>query len=219
MLDLHALTVITANTQTAGRGRFKRVWRSPPDVNIYATFCFFVPLDWMDMGHVPQLLALSAAKVLEFLDFRPSIKWPNDILLSSKKVAGILCETVATSNQRCVICGIGLNVNMSKEELEKIDRPATSLYAESGRHYQVKDVLRLVRDIFSQDLDRFSRSGFQAFFSEYEARSFLKPEQHVCFHDNQNVVEGIFYALNPDGSITLRLKNQKLKTFYAGEFF
>ena len=79
------VTLITASEQTAGRGRFKRRWESPPDVNIYATFCFWFDLHRTDLGHIPQILALASAQTLEMLGFFPKIKWPNDVLLGGKK--------------------------------------------------------------------------------------------------------------------------------------
>lgn len=212
------LTLVTANAQTAGRGRFKRIWHSPSDVNIYMTFCFFIPLERSDMGHIPQLLALIVAQVLESFNFKPSLKWPNDVLLSGKKVAGILCETIIEHQNRCVILGLGLNVNMSQEDLNKIDRPATSLAVEGKKIYQVTEILEQIALSFSKELDHFLKEGFIPFFAEYKKRSFLKKGQSVRFDNNQQIIEGTFYSINSDGSITLCLKDQSLKKFQAGEF-
>ncbi len=214
-----ALTLVTATGQTAGRGRFKRRWESPTALNIYATFCFFVDLAHSDIGHIPQLLALSAADSIELLGFQSiKIKWPNDILLSDKKVAGILCETTMALEKRCIICGIGLNINMPLEEIQKIDRPATSLLLEGNQTYEVESVLELILNNFSHSLKEFIKQGFAPFFEAFQKRSYLKLGQEVCFHDNQTFQKGTFYALNPDGSMTMCLANGKLKTFFAGEF-
>lgn len=213
-----ALTIVTASGQTAGRGRFKRHWVSPIGLNIYATFCFFIEFSREDMGHVPQLLALSTAQVLEELSFQPALKWPNDVLLSNKKVAGILCETVMTTQARCVVCGLGLNVNMPLEELQKIDRPATSLLAETQQSFDLNQIFNILKTQFSNHLSIFLEKGFNSFFRDFKKRSIFSPGQKVCFHDNQQVIEGTFEQLNEDGSIEIRLKNGELKTFYAGEF-
>lgn len=232
-LDPLSLTLITVDTQTGGRGRFKRKWHSPPHVNIYATFCFFlekVHFDKTSIGQIPQLLALSTAYCLESLDFKPTLKWPNDVLLSGKKVAGILCETISDPMRkgRWVICGIGLNVRMSKNELDLIDRPATSLLVEAkeGNAPDLKLVLDLIQKQFNCHLIRFLKDGFQPFFSDYKKRSHFKKGQSIRFHDNQNMVEGFFHGLNKDGSLTLDLNQNaadkteidSLKTYYAGEF-
>jgi BirA family biotin operon repressor/biotin-[acetyl-CoA-carboxylase] ligase len=212
------LTLVTASAQTAGRGRFKRRWESPANLNIYATFCFFLDLLRSDIGHVPQLLALSTAQILEELGFKPTLKWPNDILLSSKKVGGILCETVLIEKQRCVICGIGLNVNMSLEELQKIDRPATSLLVESDKNYSVLQILELIKNQFIMNLNQFLETGFTKFFHAFISRSFLTKGQRIRFHDNQKIVEGYFNHFNLDGSISLQLLNGDINIFHAGEF-
>lgn len=212
------MTVVTASYQTAGRGRFKRHWVSPANVNIYATYCCWVNHDRSDIGHVPQLLALAAAEVLEQLSFRPALKWPNDVLLSGKKVAGILSETITSSTQRCLICGIGLNINMSFEELQKIDRPATSLLVESGQLYPVDQILNQLTKSFFDKWNVFFKEGFDSFFESFKRRSYLQPGQLIRFHDNKQIIEGKFYSLNSDGSITLELNNKKLYSFYAGEF-
>jgi BirA family biotin operon repressor/biotin-[acetyl-CoA-carboxylase] ligase len=217
--DPAALTLVTATEQTGGRGRFKRKWHSPPGVNVYASFCFFLDGTRLDIGHVPQLLALSTAYSLEALGFQPLLKWPNDILLSGKKVGGILCETTAGENGRWVISGIGLNVNMSQPDIDQIDRPATSLMVEGGCTLDVETVLKLVGTQFNRNLALFLQEDFRPFFPDYEMRSCFKKGGQIRFHDNQNSIEGLFYALNSDGSVTIELEESGLKTFYSGEFF
>lgn len=212
-----ALTVITASTQTAGRGRFKRTWVSPPDVNIYVTFCFFLDLQRLDIGHVPQLLALCTAEVLEKEGFHPRLKWPNDILLSGKKVAGILSETVIQGSQRCVVCGIGVNVNMPLDICQQIDRPATSLCVEGQKPYSVEKILEALIQHFAASLSLFLKKGFESFFEGFQKRNVFKPGELVRFHDAYSVVEAFFQNLNADGSITLRLQDGTDKKFYAGE--
>lgn len=217
-LATEGVTLITAHKQTAGRGRFKRRWQSPAGLNIYATFCFFIDVKRQDIGHLPQLLALAAAHVMEDLHFTPSLKWPNDVLLNGKKVAGILCETVSAGNQRCIINGIGLNVNMPVNLLKKIDRPATSLLVEGGVELNVQTVLKQLDQKFSSYLDCFMKEGFSQFFSDFQQHSFLKPGQPIRFHDNQALLEGYFEALHMDGSVQIRLLDGSSKKFFAGEF-
>lgn len=217
-LPVGSLTLITASHQVEGRGRFNRVWISPENVNIYATFCFYVQENRRDVGHIPQLLALAAAKVLENLSLKPTLKWPNDVLLSGKKVAGILCETTTQENQRCVICGIGLNVNMQEDQLCTIDRPATSLYVESQQIYVVESILEQLIERFQRDLTVFLYQGFFPFFEGFKQRSALKFGQKIKFHNNQSIIEGTFHCLNLDGSVTICLLDQSLKTYQAGEF-
>lgn len=216
--DADALTIITADEQTAGRGRFKRVWHSPKNMNLYITFCFFVEAHFTSLGHIPQLLALSASQALEEIKFYPLLKWPNDLMLAGKKLGGILCETTSWGRGRGVIVGLGLNVNMPLEELIKIDRPATSLLVEGKQALALQTVCQLIKHQYKNNLALFFKDGFVPFFAEYEKRSFFKKGEKVIFHDNQSIVKGFFEKLNSDGSVSLLLNSGQPKTFYAGEF-
>lgn len=211
------MTIITADAQTAGRGRFNRHWVSPPGKNIYATFCFFLEKHRRDIGNVPQILAMSTAKMLEKKDFNPELKWPNDVLISQRKVAGILTETTPFSDQICMIVGIGLNVNMPLEVLKGIDRPATSLFVESGQEYNVGKVLQALQEQFVKDLMLFIEEGFHPFLEEYRRRLPIDSNKLIRFHDNRVVWEGYIAAINNDGSLSLSLADNTVKTFIAGE--
>ena len=212
------VTLVTADTQTAGRGRFKRKWESPSKQNVYATFCFLFDRMRTDIGNIPQILAVSTTKILEGLGFHPKLKWPNDIQLSEKKVAGILCETTTIDDGLYVILGIGINVNMPLDLLEKIDRPATSLMVEGGTNLKVDRVLELLQIRFMKDLEVFLQKGFPPFIDDYKLRIAMKPHENVRFHDFAHQWEGKFHSINDDGSLNLELNNGEIKRFISGEF-
>jgi BirA family biotin operon repressor/biotin-[acetyl-CoA-carboxylase] ligase len=211
-------TLVTASRQTAGRGRFKRRWESPSHVNIYATFCFWFDLERKDTGHLPQLLALAAAQTLEIEGFSPKIKWPNDLLLRGKKVGGILCETVLEQGKRGIVCGIGLNVNMSQDALNQIDRPATSLFVERDHEFDRASILEILKETFITSLEDFILQGFSPFFPLLQKRKAFNKGDQICFHDNQRLIEGVFEAIHSDGSLELKLPDGTTKIYYAGEF-
>lgn len=212
-----SLTVVTAEEQTAGRGRFNRHWESPPKQNVYATFNFFIEKHRNDIGNIPQILALSTAKMLEKLQFTPRFKWPNDLLLSEKKVGGILCETTPFSDTLCVILGIGLNVNMPLDLLERIDRPATSLLAESQQSYDLENIISLLIESFQNDLETFIDKGFYPFLPEYVSRLIHTKGSLIRFHDNRVLLEGIYESINTDGSLNLRMPSGEIRRFVSGE--
>lgn len=216
--DPCGLTLITASTQSGGRGRFNRVWVSPPNLNIYATFCFWIPVSREDIGHIPQVLAIAAAQTVESLGFFSKIKWPNDLLIQGKKMAGILCETILEGDRRGVICGIGLNVNMPPEILQQIDRPATSLFVEGDRVLEVEAVLNILKERFLDLINIFLENGFSPLFSLFEEKSALRPGDRLCFHDNQTLIEVQFVRLHSNGSVELCLADGTHKIFHAGEF-
>jgi BirA family transcriptional regulator, biotin operon repressor / biotin---[acetyl-CoA-carboxylase] ligase len=127
-----AITCISADEQTAGRGRFQRKWIAPKGKNISATFYFQLPASIPHLTTLAQLMAYTLAGVI---GIHSQIKWPNDILLSGKKLAGILCETIFDSSVVHCFLGVGINVNTTPEELAIIDQPATSLFIETQREW------------------------------------------------------------------------------------
>lgn len=164
-LDRTGLTCVSAACQTAGRGRLHRTWISPAGVNLYVSFCFFVPAERDCLFQAGQLLGLSAAELLRRQGFDVRLKWPNDLLIAGKKVGGVLCETVAVDNGLCVIAGLGLNVNMEQTALDAIDQPATSLFATSGQKREIAPLLEDLAQIFDSYLEKFLAEGFESFFS------------------------------------------------------
>jgi len=211
------ITLITADEQTGGRGRFNRRWESPANQNIYASFCFLIDKERKDTGNIPQVLALSTTKVLQKMSFRPELKWPNDILLSKKKVAGILAETVSFPEGMWMIAGIGVNINLSSDYLNKIDRPATSLYLEKHQNFDIEDVLLQLQKEFCNDLELFFKKGFAHFLPLYRQCCHADSKQLIRFHDNRQIWEGHLHSINEDGSLSLELPSGQIKTFVAGE--
>lgn len=168
-LDKKELTCVSADCQTAGRGRLHRTWVSPSGVNLYVSFCFFIPASKECLFQVGQLLGLSTADLLHKQGFDARLKWPNDLLIEGKKVGGILCETVAVENLTCMIVGMGLNVNMESSSLNEIDQPATSLFTVSGKKFEISELLQNLTEKFAENLERFLAEGFSSFFQPLSA--------------------------------------------------
>lgn len=139
-------TLIIANEQTKGKGRLGRRFSSPSGEGIY--FSLLVMPD-LELSHIPQMTiiaAMAVAKALNSLDgISVSIKWPNDIILDSKKVVGILTE--CTGNN--VIIGIGINVN-NKNFPDELKEHATSLYLTTGHTYNREELVADVMKHFNQ---------------------------------------------------------------------
>ena len=210
------MTLITADQQTTGRGRLNKKWESPEGLNIYATFCFFRDIEQKNIGNIPQVLALSAIKILKKLGFSPTLKWPNDILLSEKKLGGILTETIPELDERLILAGIGLNINMSLDALNQIQIPATSLFIERGRTFDIETLINLLSRQFSSDIELFWLKGFNPFIDLY--RSLMpKANKKIKFHHNKEIIEGEFHSINDEGSLKLILDNGEIKTFVSGE--
>jgi len=135
-------TVLAARTQTAGRGRQQRTWQTEPGRNLTFSFLWRGRVSEAWVPSLAQALSLGIATYIEGEGISAAIKWPNDILVSGRKISGILCERLgAGGDEAIVVAGIGLNVNMTPEEAAKIEQPATSLRIETGAERSVESTL------------------------------------------------------------------------------
>jgi len=214
--ELSSFTCVTALEQTAGRGRFKRQWISPRGQNIYATLFFTVPRDAPYLNNLGQLMAFACAKTLRGIGFSAQIKWPNDILIQEKKIAGVLTETVTQGKLVSLIIGIGINVNLPPEALESIDQPATSLLQLSKKNWDIQELTELLMTRFLFDLQLLQKSGFAAFQAPFENILAYKGQEITCL-DGTRTIRGICHGITPDGRLQLLLPSGEVRTLTAGE--
>ncbi|GEM_PF-74913 len=214
--DEDALTVISADEQTAGRGRQGRKWFSPKGVNLYATFCFRLPSDSPGLPSLAILGAYSVARLLEKEGLSPAIKWPNDVQIRGKKIAGVLCEVIFDGSQAQVLLGIGLNVNMRPTDLAGIDQPATSFFAETGNTWDRKDLIRKLGKQIASDLERFQEGGFAPFKEAIESRLAYKGKRIRCFDGAKEWI-GLCDSLGKEGQIVLALPGGVKKALLSGD--
>ncbi|MCB1107600.1 MAG: biotin--[acetyl-CoA-carboxylase] ligase [Chlamydiia bacterium] len=214
--DLNGFTRITADEQTKGRGRFNRSWVSPKGLNIYLTYFFTSSKSPMDLNNLAQILCLSITKLLDKEGLKPQIKWPNDVLVNQKKIAGILCETIDLHEKFGVILGAGININMPKEMLDQIDQPATSLLVETGNAHDRASLITALDAFFLEDYALYKREGFKPFYVSYDALLTHKG-MPITFIQNGTPISGTLHSLNPDGRLNLLLPNGEIKTLSSGE--
>ncbi len=152
-------TLVVAESQTHGRGRAGRGWVSPPGQGIYASLILRPRVVAAQMSQMTLLAAVAAAQTMErTTKLEPTIRWPNDLLLGDKKVAGILTESAMDRGSvSYVIVGIGLNVNGHRADLPHI---ATSLAIASHHPVDRLDVLRTLLQTWEWWYDRWRRQGF-----------------------------------------------------------
>ena len=151
-------TVIYTPHQTSGRGRYNRVWVSDDSENIYVSFVLKPEeIDNFPFVNLTQYLSIILCRFLENeFSLTPSIKWPNDILIDGYKISGILAESFMQKNElKGVVLGLGLNVNLKKETIEKIDQKAVSLFTLTGCKYAPKVLLEKICNMFFKDYDAF----------------------------------------------------------------
>ena len=158
--------------QTAGRGRMTRRWETPAGEALTQTLLLRPELPLEQAQLCTFAAALAAAKAIEEVcpEVKPGIKWPNDVVIGSKKCTGILCEMVLDGNGYAVAAGVGININQKSFEGELTDK-ATSLLLETGRTIDRWQVLCAYLKNMEQAVDALEENGFAGIAQEYFSRS------------------------------------------------
>ncbi len=167
-------TVVIAESQTQGRGRRGRAWFSPAGEGIYVSVILRPALSANEVARLTLLTAVAVAETL--LSLTPlgvRIKWPNDIMLKGKKLAGILTQ-VSTEMDTVdyVVVGLGLNVNTPKSGFPRSLRDkATSVRIETGEPFPRIGLLRLYLERFEDCYGTFKTAGFKPILERWRALS------------------------------------------------
>ena len=211
--------VVIAEAQAKGRGRLERSWQSPPGLNLYVSI---VLRPSIAVFQAPQITLMTGVAVAELLSaYCPGkivVKWPNDILIDGKKICGILTEMKSSPlGVDFVILGIGINVNMTREDFAPELRDiATSLCIETGAATDRLAVAGKLFQLLEKWYRTFLREGFKGIRAPFLAYSDLegKPIQVVFRNDVQI---GIAAGIDEDGSILLKTKEGEVRRVMAGD--
>ncbi len=211
--------VVVAEAQTRGKGRLGRSWFSPPGLNLYLSVILRPNLSPAD---APQLTLVSAVALADtvqrFLGAPPAIKWPNDILVGGKKLAGILTESsVDAQRLHFVVVGIGVNVNLPASMLpEEIRGAATSLLILTNK---IVDRTAFTGELI-RNLDRcygeLEQRGFPPMAARWESFFELKGRK-VKVEMGDRVVLGIARGIDRDGALVLEKQGGATERIIAGD--
>lgn len=212
-------TVVIAEGQSSGRGRMGRAWTSPAAVNLYTSILLRPTLLPIQAAQLTFLSAVAVARTVEAVaDIQVAVKWPNDILLDGKKIAGLLNEISAEMEGiHYVVLGIGVNLNMTVDQFpDDLRYPATSLLLATGQ--------RIDRLAFAQELYRqldglyqlFCQQGFVPIRLAWEAL-FEMVGCQVSVDCGGTIFVGCVEGIAADGALLLRLASGEQQEIYAGD--
>lgn len=189
--ELPDKTVIYAKNQTEGRGRLSRRWVDLGGDNLFLSFILKPSNSFSERySNLSQYLSVILCKVLESYNVMPEIKWPNDVLINGKKIAGILAETVTKGDQlKGIVLGIGVNLNADAGALKLVtDKQITALNVETARFIDVANFRKLLCTTFFNDYEKFMSQGFAMLHDYYSS--------HACFLDKEVTIQIFDKKLN-----------------------
>jgi BirA family biotin operon repressor/biotin-[acetyl-CoA-carboxylase] ligase len=220
----HAHAVL-AEAQTAGRGRRQRSWYSPAGGNIYLSLGWQFRSRDLRLSTLPLVTGLCLCRALERAGLKGfGVKWPNDILVNGKKVAGILVETQATGGGPVLaVIGVGLNVRMPAFGADPpgavIDRPWTDLSTQlqPGQRLLSRNALAaMLLEELVAGLVCFEREGFEAFQDEWRERDLLSGKR-LRLEGNGGFRTGRAIGIDHDGGLEVDIDGYGPQVLYAAD--
>jgi BirA family biotin operon repressor/biotin-[acetyl-CoA-carboxylase] ligase len=212
-------TVVLADCQTSGKGRLGRRWESPSGVNLY---CSVVLRPQLLPHEAPQLTFLSAVAVARAIKLKtglqPAIKWPNDLLIKGRKVAGLLNEMNAeTDRVGFVILGIGVNLNMRSDQFPPDLRyPATSLLIESGSPVARQEFALCLLQEIDREYARFQECGFGPVREDWACYCNAFGRE-VQVDAGARCQRGAFAGIDDDGALLIQLPDGRYERVMSGD--
>ncbi len=212
-------TVVIAEEQTAGRGRFGRSWSSPPGMGIWCSIIFRPGLFPWEAPRMTMMAALAAARAIRAsTGLVVSLKWPNDVLIEGRKICGILTELSAdTDAVRFVITGIGLNVHQHEDDFPAALRDkATSLRMASDVPVSRIQVIRSLLSETEKAYLLMNTSGFAALRREIVSLSCVVGRA-VSVRQRNRLYRGKVLDIDETGGLVLELAGGRIEHIISGE--
>ncbi|MFZ1731935.1 MAG: biotin--[acetyl-CoA-carboxylase] ligase [Bacteroidota bacterium] len=209
-------SLITAERQTAGRGRLDRKWLSAPAQNILASIILYPKREVEDWGGLPLLTGLGVCKaVRRVAGVDAHLKWPNDVLIENRKLCGILVETGRFGEMPWAVVGIGLNVNQLHFDDDYRLTPV-SLALEAGRTFDTDEVLSAVCKELDQLYELWRVEGNPPILAEWRGatRMFGKT---IVVEENGTKSERRAIDLAEDGALVTELPDGSVERLFAGD--
>ena len=187
-------TLALAEFQSAGRGRLGRSWEVPEGTSVMMSILLRPKFEPQYAPTLTLVMGMAVAKAVKNLGFDVSIKWPNDVVVSHKKICGILTEMgVRDGKIDYAVIGVGINVNI-KEFPEEMADKATSLYLESGKEFDRSQIPGLVMEAFEKYYEKFAATcDLSGLKEEYESilANYNQPVRVLAKEPYEGVARGI----------------------------
>ncbi len=212
-------TVLLAEKQIAGKGRKDRTWLSAKGLNLTFSILFTKEtISELNINHLNLISSLAVSMAIENLyQLRTELKWPNDVLIDKKKVAGILIETsIKGNNVERVVIGIGINLNQIAFH-GSFNLTPTSLKLELGTDIDRENILAEILNLFEELLTELGNDPSNI-LNDWRNRCKMIGDK-ISITENDKVKSGIFYDIDDDGFLLLKRNNAFEKIHYGDVSF
>ena len=213
-------TIVLADHQNHGRGRGTRTWYSPAGTGLWATCILRPSISPEHLPLLPVLVSISVSHAVERITGRDVfIKWPNDVMLGDRKIAGVLCEAESDPGKgtSLVLAGFGLNMREPEGGFnEEIAGLATSIETEMGSHTDDSSTLDSILASLERLYRRFLLGVYSEIVQEASSRNMLEGT-YVKVKVGEKVVEGRSEGLTDRGGLLVRAEGDTLVELTSGE--
>lgn len=214
-------TMVVAEKQTSGRGRRGRRWFSPAGDGIYASIILRPSTPPAEASRITLMASVAAADALISLtQLKVRIKWPNDILVNGKKMAGILTE-ISTGMEEIdyIILGIGINVNTLPENFpDEIKEKATSILIETGKSFSRVEVIRSYLKWCERYYDLLKKGRFEPVIGRWKELADIVGRRVTIYVMNRRY-SGKVLNIDDDGTLILKDNQEKFHKILSGDVF
>ncbi|MBN1860998.1 MAG: biotin--[acetyl-CoA-carboxylase] ligase [Candidatus Thermoplasmatota archaeon] len=210
-------TIVLARTQSQGRGRFDRIWQSP-EGGVYLSIILRPKISLQYTSLLPLVAALAVVKSIRSYGLPATIKWPNDVRVNGKKVAGILLESeISGDHITYVIVGIGINLNTNLQKLPReIRSHSTSLLSEIGAPIAYHDFIRSLFRQFDEVYKWFNEGNSIKIIGEWKTSTDTLG-RFIRVQTSTELLQGTAFDIDQKGFLLLRTDQGEIKKILSGD--
>jgi len=212
-------TTVLADRQTSGRGRQSRLWRSPPGAGLYTSILLRPTANGERLTLLPLITGIATVEAIRLATGAEArLKWPNDVLMRGRKLAGILVEAASAGSRLTVVVGIGVNIATPVEELpERILYPATSLLQETGQSPDAATLLALIRQRLAHWYALWQSPDTAPLIDAWNALDAFRGRELTVTSPDGEQLTGVDEGIEPNGALRLRQPGGQLTIAIAGD--
>jgi len=212
--------VVIADSQSAGRGRIGKRWFSPPGVNLHLSVLLKPSIKVTDVRFLTLIGSLAIADTIAAYNIKTQVKWPNDVLVNDKKIAGVLADIQLQNGQiDHLVLGMGVNLNIDRSTIDlyfgEAAAGATSIYEATGKAIDRNTFAAQLLERLEHHYFAFLERGKEPVLEQWRARSFLG--RRVSVKEEDMHVEGIALNLDAEGCLIVALDDGSSVRVREGE--